>query len=401
MDRDFKLVDFTVLSDFPSLWYGEENDSEEDFEEEVVTNVKRKNKTQFIIQMFGINDKRETASIFVTTFQPFFYLKVGNKWDTSIKAEFLRFIKTHVGNYYQDDILQFEYVKHKKLYGFDGGMKHNFIIMKFTSIQCFNKVKNLWYSKNENGDTILNDEGFIFRDTKIEIYESNIPPLLRFFHLQSVYPSGWIQLPKNKTLIVPSYKKSTYCDFECHVRWCDIITCPDNENRVPYKICSFDIEASSSHGDFPIPIKSYKKLAQNIVDYFIKIPTNVLSKDDATMILLEIIFKAFHREASTGSPYPSIDYVYPQDKEFPKNDVELQKTIDKWFLKPVNSELFNHQEIKSILSIENYYSKIKDLASMDERNEETNAETNTETNDETFNQNQWTKKTTKIKKDTS
>ena len=27
-----------------------------------------------------------------------------------------------------------------------------------------------------------------------------------------------------------------------------------------YKICSFDIEASSSHGDFPVPIKDYKKL---------------------------------------------------------------------------------------------------------------------------------------------
>ena len=405
MDREFKLVDFTVLSDFPLLWYGEENESDDEMEEEQEqdTYVKKKNKSQFIIQMFGINDRRETVSIFVTTFEPFFYLKVGNKWNSAIKGEFLRFIKTQVGSYYQYDILQFEYVKHKKLYGFDGGMTHNFIIMKFNSIQCFNKVKNLWYSKNENGDTILNTDGVIFRDTKIEIYESNIPPLLRFFHLQTIHPSGWIILPKNKTLIVPSYKKSTHCDFECHIRWCDIISCPENENRVPYKICSFDIEASSSHGDFPIPVKSYKKLAQNIVDHFIHIPTNVLAKEDAAMILIEMIFKAFHMEM-TGSPYPNIDYVYTQNKEFPKNSNELQKTIKKWFEKEVNAELFNQREIKSILSIENYYSKIKDLASIDERNEDINAETSDATGNqdtETPVQNQWGKKTTKIKKDTS
>ena len=47
---------------------------------------------------------------------------------------------------------------------------------------------------------------------------------------------------------------------------------------MPYKIMSFDIEASSSHGDFPVPIKSYKKLATNIVDYFVKLE-DVTSKE--------------------------------------------------------------------------------------------------------------------------
>ena len=38
------------------------------------------------------------------------------------------------------------------------------------------------------------------------------------------------------------------------------------ETQVPYKICSYDIEADSSHGDFPLPIKSYEKLTSNIID---------------------------------------------------------------------------------------------------------------------------------------
>ena len=45
-----------------------------------------------------------------------------------------------------------------------------------------------------------------------------------------------------------------------------LIPLNDKEDNVPFKICSFDIEASSSHGDFPLPIKNYKKLATNIID---------------------------------------------------------------------------------------------------------------------------------------
>ena len=41
---------------------------------------------------------------------------------------------------------------------------------------------------------------------------------------------------------------------------------------------SFDIEASSSHGDFPVPIKTYKKLAANIVDACLKDPVNATTQ---------------------------------------------------------------------------------------------------------------------------
>ena len=349
MDREFKLIDFNVLSDFPTLWYGDGMDEDEDYDEE----ESHKKRAVFIIQMFGINEKRETASIFVTTFQPFFYLKVGDHWDNRKKNEFLIYIKKQIGTYYQNDIIHFEYVQHKKLYGFDGGVNHNFIIIRFNNVQCFNKVKNLWYTKNKYGDVILNNEGVVFHKTKVELYESNIPPLLRFFHLKTIHPSGWIMLPKNKTMIVPDHKRSTHCTYEFHIMASSIISCPDNENRVPYKICSFDIEASSSHGDFPIPVKSYKKLAQNIVDYFISLRD--VTYEEIRIELVGIIKKAFHHSPET---YPTIDLVYPIDTSF-TNDVSLiERLISKWLDTPVNSDLYLQKEIKHILGIENYYSKL-------------------------------------------
>ena len=84
-----------------------------------------------------------------------------------------------------------------------------------------------------------------------EIYEGNIPPLLRYFHISQISPSGWVNIknarPKGK------HSKETHCTYEYEISRANIEPLNDKEDRVPYKICSFDIEASSSHGDFPVP----------------------------------------------------------------------------------------------------------------------------------------------------
>ena len=62
-------------------------------------------------------------------------------------------------------------------------------------------------------------------------------------------------------------EKKTTCKYEYVVDYRHINPLNDKETPVPYNVMSFDIEASSSHGDFPLPIKDYKKLAENIADY--------------------------------------------------------------------------------------------------------------------------------------
>ena len=182
-------------------------------------------------------------------------------------------LKSKVSKYYEDGILECKLIERKKLYGFDAGKKHRFIEIKFANVNVYNKVKNLWYQDgiNEDGEKErrLLKNGYKFDNCNIELYEANIPPLLRFFHIREVSPSGWIAMPKKKTTLI--FAKATSCDFEFSISYKNIIPLNHKEDRVPYKIMSFDIEASSSHGDFPVPIKSYKKLATNIVDYFDKL----------------------------------------------------------------------------------------------------------------------------------
>ena len=105
-----------------------------------------------------------------------------------------------------------------------------------------------------------------FQRQPLELYEANIPPLLRFFHIKEISPSGWVSLSDEHKV----YTNRTTCDYEYEVNYKKIVSLPNKETLVPYKICSFDIEASSSHGDFPLPKKNYKKLANQIVEHILK-----------------------------------------------------------------------------------------------------------------------------------
>ena len=269
LDRTFKLFEFNV--------YNNKSQQQSSDEDDEYGGIMKDNAT-FAIQMFGINEEGKKASILVQDYQPFFYLKVGDKWTKSVKDQFITHLKAKIGKYYENSIVESKLIEKKKLYEFDAGKLHRFIQIKFANVPAYNKVKNFWYKDNINDDgekeRVLLPQGLWFKDCHVELYEANIPPLLRFFHLREISPSGWVALPCNKTTEFSGSNKTTSCDYEYTIGYKNIIPLNNKETRVPYKIMSFDIEASSSHGDFPVPIKSYKKLATNIVDYFDKFGAN-------------------------------------------------------------------------------------------------------------------------------
>jgi len=238
-----------------------------------------KDNATFVIQMFGVDEVGKTYSLTVEGYTPFFYVMVDDRWTISMKDQFVAHLKDKLGKYYQDSVTNCKLIKRKKLYGFDGGKEHKFLFIEFANLNAFNKAKNLWYTeygKNEDGKPCQDEDrgrkllknGYRFSNTDTRLYEANIPPLLRFFHIRDISPSGWIAIPKKKATEYKGQIKNVNCDYELKADYKNIIPLNDKETRVPYKIMSFDIEASSSHGDFPVPIKSYKKLATNIIEYF-------------------------------------------------------------------------------------------------------------------------------------
>jgi DNA polymerase elongation subunit (family B) len=289
----FKLYDFIVYDG-----YSKQTDFDKSNFEPYKDNKK------FIIQMFGINSSGQTGSILVEDFNPFFYIKVGDNWTDSTRTEFVGHIKKKMGNYYEDSIVESKLIKRKKLYGFDDHKLHNFVRISFTNNGAFNKAKKIFFKDTiENGyfNRELIKDGYIYQNTNCYLYEANIPPLLKLFHLQEISPSGWVLLPSNKVKTVN--KKTTHCAYEYIISH-KYIKKAEKDDIVKYNICSFDIEASSSHGDFPVPIKDYKKLATNILQHY-----NELQEKQNYNI------KLFEKQISAAFGYEDINYI---DKVYPK-----------------------------------------------------------------------------------
>jgi DNA polymerase elongation subunit (family B) len=347
MEHIYRIFDFNVYNDKKSS--SELSDSDDD-------SNKFKDTTSFIIQMFGVNEIGKTCSILIEDFRPFFYVMVNDSWTIQVKDVFLADIKSKMGKYYDNSITECIIIKRKKLYGFDGGKEHKFIKLEFNSLSAFNKAKNLWYSDYNTGHTLLKD-GYNFYNTNTRLYEANIPPLLRFFHIKDISPSGWVALPKKKTVCFTNENvKKTKCDFEYSIGYKDVIALNNMETRVPYKIMSFDIEASSSHGDFPVPVKSYKKLTTNIIEYFEDLSLDTdLTTELCKNTLKEIIFVAFGYKSENNNINEKIDLVYP--KQAPKKQADVEKLFQKWITTQVRSNELD-SEIKNVTTIESLFEKM-------------------------------------------
>jgi len=353
MEKTFRIFDFNIYNEASKEEDSPTNSSgsEDEFMEE-----KRvyKDKTKFFIQMFAINEEGKTCSILATDFKPFFYVKVAENWDVGLKNAFVEYLKQKMGKFYDETIHSCIIVKRKQLYGFDAGKKYKFLKIEFQNTNAFNKAKNLWYTPySTNGvERKLLKNGLRFGNTDVLLYESHIPPLLRAFHVKEISPSGWIALPNKKCVEIKGNDKKTICDYEFVVSYKEIVPLNDLEKPVPFKKCSFDIEASSSHGDFPIPIKTYKKLATNIIDIF---QTQSLEEQDTKEqehILRKILSYAFGFSSENVSH--KVDLVYPIE---PPTKEEFEKSLEKWLKTSINKTQQLVAE-NGMSSIENYFEKV-------------------------------------------
>ncbi len=328
--KSFRLFYFDVLNDVI-----EQTASSSDDEKE---KKKRVDEKQFLVQMYGINEKGETCSIIVDDFEPFFYVKVADDWNLGKVNTMVREIKASIGEFYKDSITNFELVDSQKLYGFSAGKKSKFVKLVFKNTVVMNKVKNLWYQQ-------LPDGGRRARPftPHTQLYEANLPPLLRFFHLTKIYPNGWVMV---STRAPQTPVKTTTCTYEYVASQTLIKPLPEKETIVPYKIMSFDIEAGSSHGDFPLPKKTYKRLAINMMDNYDKLATN------PQQMFKQMVLTAFGYDTVHG-----IDLVYPKQGVPKKAYVEA--LITEVLLTPFNNLEAKNADALKILTVESMFSKLR------------------------------------------
>ena len=147
-----------------------------------------------------------------------------------------------------------------------------------------------------------------------ELYEAKLPPLLRYFHIQEISPSGWIEIDINSA----NRQASTNCDYEYTVNSSDIKPLPNKEIGVPVKVMSFDIEAGSSHGDFPVAKKHYRKWVSDVINYWYKNKSSIKkkTKNEQNILLQRMLLTAFKFDN-----IEEINHVFPKWQNITKDRI--------------------------------------------------------------------------------
>ena len=272
---------------------------------------------EYTINIYGKNKDGISICTNVIGFKPFFYLKPPETWEDLSDSEFKLKVqqlqiklldeyyeykfkgkltkKKIISKFYEDHLCKLEIERKKDFWGFTNNKEFRFIKIVVKSLGLFNSLK------------------YYFQDLKdgFTLCESNIEPFLKFIHIQKIKPCGWINV-RNYTL---ENVADTRCDYNITANWDDIIPI-ENNTIAPFVIASFDIECSSSHGDFPLAIKNYKKLAQDLC---------MLSKanlDDKNLI--SNIIKAFSDDVIITNTY-MINRLYSKTKLTDKHKLKLHE----------------------------------------------------------------------------
>lgn len=152
-----------------------------------------------------------------------------------------------------------EIVDRQSLYGYQGEDTKPLLRLAFDNDIDRKRVRRLWFPYSEGKKPVrTNDIPTIkYHDEALHSYESGVPAILQFIHASKLKPSGIVELdPKQlsrrirppKALRPKHYKASwRVLHPTAEVEACSI----------PLLVDSYDIEASSSHGDFPMAIKNY------------------------------------------------------------------------------------------------------------------------------------------------
>jgi len=204
---------------------------------------------------------------------------------------------------------------------------------------------------------------------QFKLYENNVEPLLRFLHERDLNACGFISIPKKVF-----HSNDTTCSvYSGSCQWNDVCPVKEEKQTAPIMLCSFDIEASSSHGDFPVANKGYDKLTTELLDYVflnlydekqstLTVSLNVKT-DDGKDELNEIdtILKMCFSENNSKN---KISRIFTIDDQCPTDDCisEIGKEVASILNSGFFSELYEGDTVKILLPYKNDYEKDEIIA---------------------------------------
>jgi DNA polymerase elongation subunit (family B) len=229
-------------------WYV--RDIELDFDEDNESDDSNNTPKKYLIKMFGMDSQGKTYSVNITDFTPYMYIKLPRKVSDRDVRNIYEALKRY--HKFMHDI---RVVRGQDLRGFTNAEKFWFLRIRFQNHDGLRKVERFFSNP-------VYVSGF--GKHKFQLYESNIEPYLRFIHKRNIRPCGWVRIPAGKYWTDEDTLVSTNT-VNVSAKWTSIEGFEDS-STAPFVIASFDLECTSSHGDFPVPKKDYTKSARELVE---------------------------------------------------------------------------------------------------------------------------------------
>jgi DNA polymerase elongation subunit (family B) len=217
------------------------------------------------ITLFGSTSEGKSVSLAVTDFEPFFYIELPDTWTAQARAAYERFLVERLEEKDRGAVtLTTE--THKIFWDFTNNRL-------FTFLKVQTRSKKLWaYLRDVCQDaetalpipfpTAIVKPGAKGKTT-LRVFEANIDPMLRFFHMRELKPAGWVTVADwddaDESVTTTAIQATTDANHVTPAA-ADI-----QLSSAPLRILSWDIECTSSHGDFPLAIKTWRKPAREIV----------------------------------------------------------------------------------------------------------------------------------------
>ena len=233
---------------------------------------------RFQILLFGSTSDGKSVCLNVKNFKPYFYVRIPDALASNSGAHrnFIRWIMNGVP---LDESSACETIieKHETLFDYNCGALATFMKIVVPSQALWRDLKSRfltkdtttplsWDTKSLFGAAAVSvlaaaprsdDVADLELDgskVSLKVYEANIDPVLRFFHIRDCSPAGWLRVTDweyaegrdAKTAI------SATADY-------DSVYPAKDAGMAPYLIGSWDIECTSSHGDFPLASKTWRK----------------------------------------------------------------------------------------------------------------------------------------------
>ena len=203
----------------------------------------------YTIKLFGATAEGSQVQIDVTGFRPFLYVSMpqgrDSHWRNIIEADVLQKSRGAIND------LQASVVKRGLLYGYTGGKQFSFLELSVGSMSSFYALKKVLL-------TDIQTPKLTVQGHSIQVYEANIDPMLRFFHMRNINPCGWISIEDIES-------EDEEIAIECE--WKDIEPCPEPPAPVaPFRQVIWDIECDSFDGSFPVAKQGYRRVAKQLWD---------------------------------------------------------------------------------------------------------------------------------------